>query len=547
MPKGKPEGYKLRKAPKRDLFWVVNKETGKKHSKEPLPKERAQAQMRALYAAESGAVMRGGMDGEEEGYRTPPRARSPAHAGPGRRAPSPPAARALTAAERAAYDTKAVREAVTAILNAEEAQHRLNSDPALSKAQRIRLQAVVRKPASYLPDIRAAAEEQIRRERKVPVLEDMSGHKRPRGSGAAIVGAGEFKDKIEAARKKYFPDDGHYYGWVEAAVRLAHSAALGAIDELGPRRFAPVPEENEAAKQAAVDEYVDTLRYLRNLNDVKMRDAEDERLSRAIHEAEPYFAPGVGAPAPAAARSAPAPAPAPSVTPSTEAARAALKATPSDRKMGFGKEITMKPRDFFKEHKGLVSMLSRISRELGSEAADQAKEAKTVRKKLTGGGAVEAWAAYDALPERPSEEVSVRYVKAFPELGLTESNMMRVYDKSHRRPTPLVAKELIEEALVKKYGERPVGVGKGKHSYLARNVLMRNTNLAEYNRGVRAYHAFMAEGDLERAADMAKRLQSLRRHIAKGDEKLAFQIIPRIAPGDWSGAEPKIGKGEEEC
>jgi hypothetical protein len=90
-------------------------------------------------------------------------------------------------------------------------------------------------------------------------------------------------------------------------------------------------------------------------------------------------------------------------------------------------------------------------------------------------------------------------------------------------------------------------VGKGKHSYLARNVLMRNTNLAEYNRGVRAYHAFMAEGDLERAADMAKRLQSLRRHIAKGDEKLAFQIIPRIAPGDWSGAEPKIGKGEEEC
>jgi hypothetical protein len=44
--------YKLRKAPKRDLYWVVNKETGKKYSNEALPKERAKAQMRALYAAE---------------------------------------------------------------------------------------------------------------------------------------------------------------------------------------------------------------------------------------------------------------------------------------------------------------------------------------------------------------------------------------------------------------------------------------------------------------------------------------------------------------
>lgn len=52
--------YKLRKAPKRDLYWVVNKETGKKHSKDPLPKERALAQMRALYASESGDDMTGG-------------------------------------------------------------------------------------------------------------------------------------------------------------------------------------------------------------------------------------------------------------------------------------------------------------------------------------------------------------------------------------------------------------------------------------------------------------------------------------------------------
>lgn len=51
--------YKLRKAPGRDLYWVVSKETGRKHSKEPLPKARAEAQMRALYAAENDA--KGGM------------------------------------------------------------------------------------------------------------------------------------------------------------------------------------------------------------------------------------------------------------------------------------------------------------------------------------------------------------------------------------------------------------------------------------------------------------------------------------------------------
>ncbi len=42
--------YKLRKAPGRPLFWVVG-EDGKHHSKDPLPRERAEAQMRALYAA----------------------------------------------------------------------------------------------------------------------------------------------------------------------------------------------------------------------------------------------------------------------------------------------------------------------------------------------------------------------------------------------------------------------------------------------------------------------------------------------------------------
>ena len=51
--------YTLRKAPNRDLYWVVNKETKKKYSKEPLPYERAIAQMRALYASER-SELRGG-------------------------------------------------------------------------------------------------------------------------------------------------------------------------------------------------------------------------------------------------------------------------------------------------------------------------------------------------------------------------------------------------------------------------------------------------------------------------------------------------------
>jgi hypothetical protein len=72
--------YKLRKAPKRDLYWVVG-EDGSKKSKDPIPRKRAEAQMRALYASEN--QMKGGMcygrcyqmtakqksDAEDEGVR----------------------------------------------------------------------------------------------------------------------------------------------------------------------------------------------------------------------------------------------------------------------------------------------------------------------------------------------------------------------------------------------------------------------------------------------------------------------------------------------
>lgn len=43
--------YKLRKAPNRNLYWVVTIATGKKHSKEPIPIENAKAQLRILTTA----------------------------------------------------------------------------------------------------------------------------------------------------------------------------------------------------------------------------------------------------------------------------------------------------------------------------------------------------------------------------------------------------------------------------------------------------------------------------------------------------------------
>lgn len=44
--------YKLRKAPNKELYWVITIETGKKHSKQPIPKEKAQTQLRILEAVE---------------------------------------------------------------------------------------------------------------------------------------------------------------------------------------------------------------------------------------------------------------------------------------------------------------------------------------------------------------------------------------------------------------------------------------------------------------------------------------------------------------
>jgi len=45
--------YSLRKSPKKNLYWVVNKKTGKKYSKKPLKKEVAERQRRAIYASEN--------------------------------------------------------------------------------------------------------------------------------------------------------------------------------------------------------------------------------------------------------------------------------------------------------------------------------------------------------------------------------------------------------------------------------------------------------------------------------------------------------------
>jgi hypothetical protein len=44
--------YKLRKQPRQNKYWVVNTETGKKHSYDSLDKPTAIKQMRALYANE---------------------------------------------------------------------------------------------------------------------------------------------------------------------------------------------------------------------------------------------------------------------------------------------------------------------------------------------------------------------------------------------------------------------------------------------------------------------------------------------------------------
>ena len=54
--------YKLRKAPKRNLYWVVSTETGKKHSAEPISRAKAEAQKRVLESA----MLRGGVDGDDE-------------------------------------------------------------------------------------------------------------------------------------------------------------------------------------------------------------------------------------------------------------------------------------------------------------------------------------------------------------------------------------------------------------------------------------------------------------------------------------------------
>ena len=47
----------MRKSPQKNLWWVVNAETGRKYSRNPIPKERAERQRRAIYASENGYIL----------------------------------------------------------------------------------------------------------------------------------------------------------------------------------------------------------------------------------------------------------------------------------------------------------------------------------------------------------------------------------------------------------------------------------------------------------------------------------------------------------
>jgi len=57
--------FRLRKAPKKDAYWVVD-DKGKKYSKDPMPKEKARQQQKALYAAEGRGELRGRGDDEDD-------------------------------------------------------------------------------------------------------------------------------------------------------------------------------------------------------------------------------------------------------------------------------------------------------------------------------------------------------------------------------------------------------------------------------------------------------------------------------------------------
>ena len=46
--------YALRKVRGKELYYVINKDTGKKFSNEPMTKARAERQLKALYVATKG-------------------------------------------------------------------------------------------------------------------------------------------------------------------------------------------------------------------------------------------------------------------------------------------------------------------------------------------------------------------------------------------------------------------------------------------------------------------------------------------------------------
>lgn len=217
--------YKLRKAPKKDLYWVVNVDTKKKHSVDPIPKEKAEAQLRILEQAmvEKGEVVakkparakRGGMrpsrlreavaEARKETQAAAPTSPKPA-AAPISQAASPYLSYSKTRA------TPSIREQTMAKLEAEKkAKEELQKAKEAAKVEKQR--AAIAAEERKREQARLKAEEEQHKLKEIKELsearkearrmKDMAHHKKREEQQAALV-ASEANKYTEIHPHTYF-------------------------------------------------------------------------------------------------------------------------------------------------------------------------------------------------------------------------------------------------------------------------------------------------------------------------------------------------------
>jgi len=272
--------WKLRKAPKRDLYWVVD-DKGKHYSKEPMPKDKAREQQKALYAAEGRKHGSGDAEDTVESVLK--------HSGAfGEESPAIP-----PSPEDAPEAAGEVSEGES---SEEESPLRAEAPAFVPKAARLKeveaeLRSMGAHPNSYKPT-RVAALSAEQRAKAVKLTQEYHKLKgRGKKGGGMSEAAKRHRERIKAEAMKESSMSPEQLGQYRKEKAASHQASVDKIVSENEEKARKAAEWNAEMERRKNSPFAPVVQGLTKLGDVAAKYGSYVGMPKVVSEAYKQFAP----------------------------------------------------------------------------------------------------------------------------------------------------------------------------------------------------------------------------------------------------------------